>query len=90
MFLHLSVILFTWGVGFPECITGHMTRWGVHPGGLPPGGYASRGDWVVRILLACILVINTSADELLMHFRNGLMTSFDKLSDFLNHFLDEK
>ena len=52
MFLHMSVILSTGrtGVGFPACITCHMTRgWGVciqgegglHPkgeGGLHPGG----------------------------------------------------
>ena len=32
-------------VGFPACITGHMTRGGLHPGGLYPGvgGSASRG-----------------------------------------------
>ena len=38
MFLHLSVTLFTMeGVGFPACITCHMTG-GLHPGGLqtPP------------------------------------------------------
>ena len=27
------------GVGFPACITGHMTR-GLHLGGLPPGSWA--------------------------------------------------
>ena len=37
MFLHLSVILFTgWWVGFPACITGHMTSGG--PGGSVSGG----------------------------------------------------
>ena len=49
----MSVILFTGGgVGFPACITGHMTRGGLypigesasggvglHPGGLPTGGW---------------------------------------------------
>ena len=48
MFLHLSVILFTGGVGFLACITGHITR-GVcirgvclH-GGLPPGRVCIEG-----------------------------------------------
>ena len=51
MFLHVSVILSTGGVGFPACITGHMTslrqeglpaqgvclQGGLHPGDLPMG-----------------------------------------------------
>ena len=38
LFSRLCVILSTWGVClFPACITGHMTK-----GGLPPGGSASR------------------------------------------------
>ena len=37
MFLHLSVILFTGGVGFPACMTGHMTRGGYASGGLNGG-----------------------------------------------------
>ena len=51
MFLHLRVVL--WGVGFPACITGHMTRGICIQGGLPRGGgsasasrgSASKGDW---------------------------------------------
>ena len=39
IFLHLCVILFMGG-GFPACITGHMTREGLHPGGR---GSASKG-----------------------------------------------
>ena len=52
MFLHLRVVL--WGVGFPACITGHMTRGICIQGGLPRGrgegsasasrGSASKGD----------------------------------------------
>ena len=32
-------------VGFPACITGHMTsiQGGLHPGGLPPGGLPPGG-----------------------------------------------
>ena len=72
MFLHLSVILFTGGGGFPACITGHMTRGVCIQGGLHLGGSAlgwgvvktpSPGilwdtvkEWAVRILLECILV----------------------------------
>ena len=57
MFLHLCVILFTGGrgVGFPACITGHMTRgmgvciWGtvcLYPGGWadPPMRYMGYGQ----------------------------------------------
>ena len=49
MFSHLYVILFTEGaVGFPACITGHMTRWsasrgGLHLGGLPLEGVCIHG-----------------------------------------------
>ena len=48
MFLHLSVILFTGGVGFLACITGHITRGGLHQGvclhgGLPPGRVCIEG-----------------------------------------------
>ena len=50
MFLHLRVVL--WGVGFPACITGHMTRGICIQGGLPrgglhlhPGGLHPRGIW---------------------------------------------
>ena len=46
MFLHLCVILFTIGVGFLACITGHMTsiQWGLPAaggGGLHPGGLST-------------------------------------------------
>ena len=55
------------GIGFPACITGHMTRGVYIQGGLHVGGSASKGgprrivqDTVnkraVRILLKCILV----------------------------------
>ena len=40
IFLHLCVILFTGGFGFPACITGHMTKGGSASGG---GGSASSG-----------------------------------------------
>ena len=43
MFLHLSVC--SGGVGFPACITGHMTKiqgGGLYPRGLPTGGWAER------------------------------------------------
>ena len=43
VFLHLCVILFTGGLGFPACITGHMTRGSASGEGLPPGGSASMG-----------------------------------------------
>ena len=46
MFLHLCVILFTGGlVGFPACITGHMTRGSASRGleGLHLWGSASGG-----------------------------------------------
>ena len=58
MFLHVSAILFTGGgggVGFPACITGHMTRGkgvciqgrGLHPWwACVQGGFASRGRGV--------------------------------------------
>ena len=56
------------GVGFPGCITGHMTKiqGGLYPRGLPTGGWAERpppplplelGKRVVLILLECFLVI---------------------------------
>ena len=39
MFLHLSVILFTrGGVGFPACVTGHMTGGSAYGGSLSRGG----------------------------------------------------
>ena len=40
MFLHLRVILFSRGVGFPACITGHRTSIGGGGGGLSTGGWA--------------------------------------------------
>ena len=46
MFLHPCVILFTGGVGFPVCITGHMTRGSASRGVGPPPrdttGYGQR------------------------------------------------
>ena len=53
MFLLMSVILFTGGIGFPAYITGHMTNiQGVclqgdftSGGGLLPWGVAYRGGW---------------------------------------------
>ena len=44
MFLHVSVILFTWGrVSAPACTTGHMTGGGLCLGGLYPGGVSVQG-----------------------------------------------
>ena len=40
MFLLMCVVLFTGGVGFPACITGHMTRGVSIQGGLHPGVWA--------------------------------------------------
>ena len=66
LLLHLCVILFTRGVGFSACITGHMSRGDLHPGGgsafgeglgRPPAKLEKRA---VRILLECILVDSVS------------------------------
>ena len=48
MFLHLSVILFTRAVGFPTCITGHMTRGVCIQGGFdgPPPSTMGYGQQV--------------------------------------------
>ena len=47
IFSQASVILFTGklGIGFPACITGHMTR----EAGMPPGGSASGKGCVGQI-----------------------------------------
>ena len=58
-----------WGAGlasFPACITGHMTRGGLHPGGSASGEGLGRppralqntvNKRTVRILLECILLV---------------------------------
>ena len=59
MFLLVFVILFKGGVGFPACITGHMTSiqgglpmGGLHPGGLgrPPGTRKAGGTHITGML----------------------------------------
>ena len=48
MFLHLSIIQFTGGVGFPACITGRMTSGGEEgqpPRGSPFRGVCIQGGW---------------------------------------------
>ena len=59
MFLHLSVILFTWGRGLPKCMLGYT------PGSRPPRSRHPPGNrrlllGTIRILLECILVSHES------------------------------
>ena len=58
MFLHLCVILFQGGegVGFPACITGHMSRiqGGLHPEGLPTGGFPMKRGSAYRGRAVCL------------------------------------
>ena len=82
MFLHLCVILFTGGVGFPACITGQMTS-----GGLPPGEGRPLGDvYPGRVCIQGALVLGRPPPPRYMGYYGIWLTSWQYAS-YLNAFL---